>query len=257
MILRIQALFLPTQGAGVFGTLSRRSAANTLTVGLARQSARPTQASPRAIESGNTAARWPTPEGQRAHRADNSVTEGISAGKTIIEFAKRRIIPGNCGRCFVCGGVMSAKSGRRASPKRSHLDVLRGGSAEEADLARRPTSDEFTQPMSLLQRVEAGKALRDRVPRAQHGKWTQSESRADPIDILLAADAERIPEARSHSLWAHAAVALCVLPGIGGDYGGRSQCHAKHRNNCAGVRRLPLDEFRGVCHARTQHPFRH
>ena len=48
--------------------------------------------------------------------------------------------------------------------------------------------------MSLLQRVEAGKALRDRVPRAQHGKWTQSESRADPIDILLAADAERIPE---------------------------------------------------------------
>ena len=88
---------------------------------------------------------------------------------------------------------MSAKSGRPASPKRSHLEVLRGDSAE-AELARKPTSDEFTQPMSLLQRVEAGKALRDRVPRAQHGKWTPSESRADPIDILLAADAERIPE---------------------------------------------------------------
>src|SRR4051812_10512994 len=88
---------------------------------------------------------------------------------------------------------MSAKSGRPASANRLHLDVLRGGGAE-AELVRKLTSDEFTQPMSLHQRIEAGKALRDRVPRAQHGKWTPSESRADPIDILLAADAERIPE---------------------------------------------------------------
>ncbi len=88
---------------------------------------------------------------------------------------------------------MSAKSGRPASANRLHLDVLRGDGAE-AELVRKLTSDEFTQPMSLHQRIEAGKALRDRVPRAQHGKWTPSESRADPIDILLAADAERIPE---------------------------------------------------------------
>jgi hypothetical protein len=36
-----------------------------------------------------------------------------------------------------------------------------------------------------------GKRLRDRVPRADHDKWRASSDRADPIDILRAADATR------------------------------------------------------------------
>ncbi|MCW3476590.1 DUF2252 domain-containing protein [Limobrevibacterium gyesilva] len=43
-------------------------------------------------------------------------------------------------------------------------------------------------------RAAAGKALRDRVPRIRHAAWKKAEGRADPIDLLHAADADRVPE---------------------------------------------------------------
>jgi uncharacterized protein (DUF2252 family) len=47
---------------------------------------------------------------------------------------------------------------------------------------------------SPADRAAAGKALRDRVTRAQQGAWKKVENRSDPIDILHAADADRLPE---------------------------------------------------------------
>jgi uncharacterized protein (DUF2252 family) len=38
-----------------------------------------------------------------------------------------------------------------------------------------------------------GKALRERVPRASHGEWKLRVSRSEPLDILRAADADRLP----------------------------------------------------------------
>jgi uncharacterized protein (DUF2252 family) len=42
--------------------------------------------------------------------------------------------------------------------------------------------------------MEAGKLLRDIVPRATHGDWKKSRQRADPIAQLQESDAERLPE---------------------------------------------------------------
>ena len=44
----------------------------------------------------------------------------------------------------------------------------------------------------------AGKALRESVPLASHGRW-QAEAGRDPLSILQASDAERVPEPTSRS----------------------------------------------------------
>jgi uncharacterized protein (DUF2252 family) len=57
-----------------------------------------------------------------------------------------------------------------------------------------PAASDVAPMVALDKRAELGKALRDRVPRAQHGAWKQGDRRPDPIDILHAADADRVPE---------------------------------------------------------------
>src|SRR5271166_1609203 len=80
-------------------------------------------------------------------------------------------------------------------PSVTTLDVKRAARRKEdkvdppgpvapGDVAHTPSPDE---------RVQVGKALRDRVPRAQHRTW-KKENRPDPIDILHAADADRLPD---------------------------------------------------------------
>jgi uncharacterized protein (DUF2252 family) len=54
------------------------------------------------------------------------------------------------------------------------------------------------EPAPLLlcraERLAAGKALRDRVPRASHAEWKPSKKRRDPIDILEASNKDRLPQ---------------------------------------------------------------
>ena len=47
---------------------------------------------------------------------------------------------------------------------------------------------------SVADRVAEGQALRQRVARADHGRWRKGADRADPLSILRAEDAERMPE---------------------------------------------------------------
>ena len=57
------------------------------------------------------------------------------------------------------------------------------------------TSDAERDPQrSLAERVAAGKASRDRVPRAVHGEWQPAPDRADPVDLLEEQGATRVPE---------------------------------------------------------------
>ncbi len=42
-------------------------------------------------------------------------------------------------------------------------------------------------------RIAAGKALRDKAPRQAHGEWRAPANRTDPLEILNAADATRVP----------------------------------------------------------------
>ena len=44
------------------------------------------------------------------------------------------------------------------------------------------------------ERAAAGKALRDKIPREQHGAWKETKGRHDPIDILRQSDAGRMKE---------------------------------------------------------------
>lgn len=49
-------------------------------------------------------------------------------------------------------------------------------------------------PLSPDERAAAGKALRKKTPRKAHAKWKRPAHRADPVALLRAADADRIPE---------------------------------------------------------------
>ena len=47
---------------------------------------------------------------------------------------------------------------------------------------------------SRAERLAAGRALRDSVPRRSHADWTPSAQRRDPIDILEESNQDRVPE---------------------------------------------------------------
>jgi uncharacterized protein (DUF2252 family) len=64
--------------------------------------------------------------------------------------------------------------------------------------AKRPrraaTDNGAADAVSPQARATAGKALRDKVPRAQHSAWKAGKERANPIDILRKSDAGRLKE---------------------------------------------------------------
>src|SRR5437899_3564670 len=49
-------------------------------------------------------------------------------------------------------------------------------------------------PEGRDQRYAAGKALRRRVAREEHGKWTPARGRPDPVDLVIESSKGRIPE---------------------------------------------------------------
>jgi hypothetical protein len=49
-------------------------------------------------------------------------------------------------------------------------------------------------PPGIATKIAAGKALRDKVSREQHGQWKEGKGRANPIDILHKSDAGRMKE---------------------------------------------------------------
>ena len=50
------------------------------------------------------------------------------------------------------------------------------------------------RPMSRTERYTLGRALRRQVPRSSLGAWTPPEGRPDPVDLVIAANADRVPE---------------------------------------------------------------
>jgi len=61
-----------------------------------------------------------------------------------------------------------------------------------------PTSSSGALPalhiVSPDARIAAGKALRDKIPREQHGRWSGVRGRPNPIDLLHKSDAGRMKE---------------------------------------------------------------
>lgn len=54
--------------------------------------------------------------------------------------------------------------------------------------------EEVASSSSVAERLEAGRLLRQQVSRSAHGKWTPSNDRSDPINLLQAEDQGRLPE---------------------------------------------------------------
>lgn len=69
---------------------------------------------------------------------------------------------------------------------------LASSPAEEAALLRGAADP--NRHRALDERLAAGKARRAEVPRARHAGWKKPGDRADPIEILLAQDGDRLPE---------------------------------------------------------------
>ena len=71
-----------------------------------------------------------------------------------------------------------------------------------ADAARDPAGVSVAAPgasprheaLSVDEHDARGKAIRDRVPRSSHGAWKRPAKRPDPIALLRASDAERLPD---------------------------------------------------------------
>jgi hypothetical protein len=63
-------------------------------------------------------------------------------------------------------------------------------------VAARAVSPSATQAhgASIAERLEAGKALRDALPRGSHATWKRPADRKDPIALLQESDADRLPE---------------------------------------------------------------
>jgi uncharacterized protein (DUF2252 family) len=54
--------------------------------------------------------------------------------------------------------------------------------------------DSAPHGVSREHRVAVGKALRDKIPRKQHGRWKEAKGRPNPIDMLRKADPRRMKE---------------------------------------------------------------
>jgi uncharacterized protein (DUF2252 family) len=70
------------------------------------------------------------------------------------------------------------------------LDTPEGTAASRA--AKTPETP--ARHRALEERLAAGKALRDKVPRADHGRWKRRDGRPDPIQLLRAEDVDRLPD---------------------------------------------------------------
>jgi uncharacterized protein (DUF2252 family) len=63
---------------------------------------------------------------------------------------------------------------------------------EKAALPMAVIATPVTGQLSAAERIAAGKAIRDIVPRSAHGPWKRDKARVDPIAILRASDEGRI-----------------------------------------------------------------
>jgi uncharacterized protein (DUF2252 family) len=89
---------------------------------------------------------------------------------------------------------MSAISGPIHSLVEPPVRVVADRGAHKTGASNRVTSVLPVHSRSLEERAAEGRALRESVSRVEQGVWKRGDNRADPIDILQAADVDRMPE---------------------------------------------------------------
>ena len=69
-----------------------------------------------------------------------------------------------------------------------------GGTSAKARRRRPPLEIYQKGPLRRAERRAEGRALRLRVPRSAHGEWAPTDDRPDPVAVLAAQAASRVPE---------------------------------------------------------------
>jgi hypothetical protein len=99
-------------------------------------------------------------------------------------------------------------------------------------------------------KYDTGKEIRGKVPRSGHAKWKAPHNRPSVKKMIQLSDYDRLPDLTGPSL-PYERFAFCVLPGYGFYYGTGSFIYTFFGDHYTGLRRLPFNEFRRVCNART------
>ncbi len=73
-------------------------------------------------------------------------------------------------------------------------NVLKNAKVRQAKIKNIVREDPKPLGPTVKERMTAGKALRERVPRASHAKWVCPADRPDPIELLKDSDRGRLPE---------------------------------------------------------------
>jgi uncharacterized protein (DUF2252 family) len=85
-------------------------------------------------------------------------------------------------------------SGAPPSVTTLETERIARGRGAKVDLPNPAASINVAHTPSPDERAVVGKALREKIARTQHGTWKTRENRSDPIDILHAADADRLSD---------------------------------------------------------------
>ena len=101
------------------------------------------------------------------------------------------------------------------------------------------------------ERFAAGKRLRDRVPREEHGAWKPPRNRPNPVDLVIASSKGRIAELIPIRYGRMSVSPFTFYRGTALNMAADLAATPKHRRARAAVRRLPSDELRRLRHAGT------
>ena len=124
-------------------------------------------------------------------------------------------------------------------------------------MSRRMTAPILTASRQRLDpppraRVAAGRALRERVPRGEHARWSRSRSRPDVIAMLDASNRGPAALAGADPLRADAGLAVRLPARRGSHHGQRPGEHPTDRYLAADLRRRPSRQLRRVRYAGAQ-----
>ncbi len=152
---------------------------------------------------------------------------------------------------------MSASAGAPPSVTEFPMGRNAGHPTQMAGIPTTEARGGAAHTLSHDERAAAGKALRDKSPRTQHAIWKKSEARRGSHRPPACGGYRPVAGACADPLRPDAPVTICLLPRDGCGDGRRSGANAHHRHQGAGMRRLPSDELRWLCHAGTQHHLRY
>ena len=110
---------------------------------------------------------------------------------------------------------------------------------------------------SIAERLAAGKALREKVPRTSHASYETHADRPDPVGSWRRQNVDARPEAGAGALRPHAGFSFAFLRGSAAVMASDLSAHAGHRSGGGGLRRHARLQFRRLRLGRAHPGVRH